>query len=116
MTRVAIDTGALLALASPRDRYHARAPSLSRAASSRPVVDGSGQCSSSRNSTLFYVMPFIRGESLRARIARHAVMPIEDSARIFAMWPMRWASRVAGAAAAVARAATQRILPCDKYA
>ena len=31
---------------------------------------------------LFYVMPFIRGESLRARIERESAMPIEDSARI----------------------------------
>ena len=31
---------------------------------------------------LFYVMPFIRGESLRARIDRDSAMPIEDSARI----------------------------------
>lgn len=34
------------------------------------------------NDILFYVMPFIRGESLRARIDRDAAMPIDDSARI----------------------------------
>jgi TolB-like protein/Flp pilus assembly protein TadD len=31
---------------------------------------------------MFYVMPFVDGESLRARIARHATLPVEEATRL----------------------------------
>jgi len=46
---------------------------------------------------LYYAMPYVEGESLRARLAHEKQLPLDDALRIRARSPMRWASPTATA-------------------
>ena len=45
---------------------------------------------------LFYVMPFVEGESLRDRLLREKQLSIDDAFRITTRWPAPWATPTAG--------------------
>ena len=42
---------------------------------------------------LYYVMPLVTGETLRARLEREKQLPIDDVMLVARKWPMHWATR-----------------------
>ena len=47
-----------------------------------PVYDSGESTGASGETTLFYVMPYVEGETLRARIEREKQLPVDDAVRI----------------------------------
>jgi hypothetical protein len=45
---------------------------------------------------LYYVMPYVRGETLRTRLERERQLPIEDAGGSRGKWPTRWGRRSGG--------------------
>ena len=62
-----------------------------------PLFDSGQVMRSTQRRFLFYVMPYVEGESLRDRLEREKQLPIADALPSRARWPTRWTTPTAGA-------------------